>query len=437
MHRRSEQYQDVISKLFPNPYFQDSVSVKTITFQVTDACNLKCTYCYQINKSTHVMPFEVAKRFIDMILDCDENTEQYIDSKHASGCIIEFIGGEPFLQIDLVSEISDYFEQQLILRNHPWATRHMFSICSNGVLYFDPKVQKYIKNHMGRLALSISIDGNKELHDSCRVFPDGSGSYDIAMKAVNHFINVLGGKMGSKMTLCPENISYTFDAVVSLLQNGYKDINLNCVYEEGWTNEHAKILYSELKKLADYILENDYDDCFISIFEENWFHPKSLDDTQNWCGGNGDMISLDWKGDIYPCIRFMESSLGNNLKPLVVGNVYDGIMVLKDHKQCAECLKNINRINQSSDECLNCTVAEGCGYCQAYNYQHSGGKIDKRATFHCIMHKARALANCYYWNKLYIKHNENKIHKLWLKEEDALKIIDKDEYDMLIQLRYR
>jgi uncharacterized protein len=53
-------------------------------------------------------------------------------------------------------------------------------------------VQAFIKKHVNDISLSISIDGNKELHDSCRIFPDGSGSYDIAMAAVKHYREIYG-----------------------------------------------------------------------------------------------------------------------------------------------------------------------------------------------------------------------------------------------------
>jgi len=41
--------------------------------------------------------------------------------------------------------------------------------------------------------------------------------------------------MGSKMTLAPANVMYTFEAVKSLIEQGYTEINLNCVFEKGWT----------------------------------------------------------------------------------------------------------------------------------------------------------------------------------------------------------
>lgn len=430
------QYQDTIARFFPKKNSNDGNTLNTanITFQVTDACNLKCTYCYQINKGHHAMTFDVAKKFIDLLLDDDENTQQYIDSKNSEAAIIEFIGGEPFLQIDLIDKISDYFVAQCILKKHPWAKHHMFSICSNGLLYFDPRVQAYLRKHYGSISLSISIDGNKELHDACRILPDGSGSYDIAMKAVRHYIQNFGNDMGSKMTLCPENIMHTFEAVKSLIESGYKVIHLNCVYEKGWTVEHAKILYSELKKLSDYIIENKLQKIYISMFEDNFFCPKPITDTQNWCGGNGQMISLDWKGDIYPCIRYMESSLGNDCAPIIVGNVDTGIMTTEEQQKLVKLLKSVNRISQSTEECINCPIAEGCSWCQAYNYQDSGGNINHRATYICIMHKARALANAYYWNKLFRLYEPNRRMHLFLPDQDALKIIDLNELQMLKNL---
>jgi len=216
-----------------------------------------------------------------------------------------------------------------------------------------------------------------------------------------------------------------------MIEDGYKDINLNCVYEKGWTEEHAKILYKQLKKVADYMYEHDlFEEISLSIFENSFFCPKDEDDLANWCGGTGAMLSVDWKGDIYPCIRYMESSLGDSQPPLIVGNVYDGMFSTEKQKCDFDCLKCINRRTQSTDECFYCPIANGCSWCSAYNYQVFGTP-DKRATFICIMHKARALANAYYWNKGYILSHQPKRFHIYLPDEEALKIIDEDELLML------
>lgn len=442
MRIKEPQYSDVISQLYPEAGFKNEndkskMATSNITFQVTDACNLACTYCYQINKGNHKMPLEIAKRFIDILLENDNNTKQYIDTRAKKAVVLDFIGGEPFLEIELIDKICDYFIEQAILKDHPWQYFYMFSFSSNGTLYFKPEVQNFLKKHEGHVSLSISIDGNKQLHDACRVFPDGKGSYDIAISAVHHYIDVLGGSMGSKMTLAPENIQYTSEAIISLIQEGYTNINLNCVYEKGWTVEHATTLYYQLKLIADYLINNQLDNkIYISMFEENFFRPKSHDDIQNWCGGNGQMIAVDYKGDIYPCIRYMESSLGNEVPPIIIGNIYDGIIANAKCKACANDLKNVNRITQSTQECIDCSIAEGCSWCQAYNYQDSGGDINHRATYICVMHQARALANSYYWNLKYHHNNEKKRMKIWLEDEKALKIIPAQELALLKLLQY-
>lgn len=382
------------------------MATSNITFQVTDDCNLRCTYCYQINKGKHAMPLDIAKKFIDLLLDNDENTRQYIDTRVKRAAILDFIGGEPFLEIELIDQIITYFTEQCILKDHPWQYNFMISMSSNGTLYFEPKVQEFIQKYKNHLSLSISIDGNKRLHDACRVFEDGSGSYDIAIAAVHHYVNVYGGIIGSKMTISPDNVVYLSEAVISLINEGYRDIHLNCVYEKGWNENHATILYYQLKELSDYLIDNNLtDSIYISMFDENGFRPKDPTDITNWCGGNGQMISVDYKGDIFPCIRYMESSLGDQVPPLLVGNVYDGIMTDAKCKSCMKALKQVNRQTQSTEECFNCSIAEGCAWCQAYNYQDSGGDVNHRAIYICVMHKARALANSYYWNRKYLQEN--------------------------------
>ena len=434
MVKQAVSRQDLIARLFNTDEGlskNEQMNTLNVTFQVTDACNLACSYCYQINKHKNKMKLETAQKFIDILLEDDEKMQHMYDTKKSKGVIIEFIGGEPFLEVDLIEDIYTYFIKRCIELDHPWATSHVMSICSNGTLYFEPKVQAFIKRHLHELSFSVSIDGNKTLHDACRVFPDGRGSYDLAHAAMRHYVDVYHGKMGSKMTIAPGNINYVYEAVTALIEDGYEEINLNCVYEEGWTEEHATILYEQLKKVADYIYEHDlFEKIYLSIFVDSFFRPKEEFDLQNWCGGTGKMISVDYKGDIYPCIRYMESSLGDDQPPLIIGNVDEGMFATEKQLCDFDCLRCIDRRTQSTDECFYCPIADGCSWCSAYNYQVYG-TADKRATYICVMHKARALANAYFWNKGYILTHQNKRFKIWLPDEEALKIIDQDELDML------
>lgn len=215
------------------------------------------------------MSFETATKFLDMILNADEMTNTYITSTISQGAVINFIGGEPWLEIDLISKVSDWFIAELFKRKHPWAIKFMFNISSNGLLHFDPRVQAYIKKHLEHLSYGISIDGNKELHDSCRVDINGNGTYDRAIAGVHDYRDTFGGHIGSKMTIAPNNVDKIFEAVTHMIEiSGYRIINLNYVYEDGWTNEHANTLYWQLHKLTDWLIENHLEsEVWLSIFD--------------------------------------------------------------------------------------------------------------------------------------------------------------------------
>lgn len=374
------------------------------------------------------MSFSIAKDFIDKLLTNDESIRNYIDTDNTLGIILEFIGGEPLLQVELIDQIIDYFMEQTIILHHHWYNKFRVSICSNGVLYFTPKVQEFLKKHQKHLSFSISIDGNKKLHDSCRVFPDGSGSYEIAMKATNHFREHYYKNIGSKMTLSPENIKYTSEALINLFKNGYNYIYANCVYEKGWTIADATTLYFELKKVADYLLNNHLEQEKGTSILNLDLTEQAYTDNKNFCGGAGSMLAIDYKGDFYPCLRYMESSIGNTRPPYIIGNVNEGIGQIEKTKEMVDNL-NITYRSQSPDTCLDCLVSAGCGYCSALNYQEFG-TVNKRTTYTCEMHKARVLANYYYQNTIARKENQ-KPYPFFVKEEDALAIIGPEEMIIL------
>lgn len=434
---RIEQYQDMIARLYPELH-QKTINgrkalSRVVTFQVTEDCNLACTYCYQTHKTKKKMSFETAKKAVDMLLSATPENNMYINPECSPAVIIEFIGGEPFMEIDLMDQIADYFLKEARRLAHPWAELHCFSVCSNGVLYFEPEVQRFLLKHRNHMSFSVTIDGNKELHDSCRIFPDGKPSYDIAVAAAMDWIDK-GFKMGSKITIAPGNISYVYQAITHMIELGYDEINANCVYEEGWEAYHATTLYYEMKRIADHLLDNNLDEeIYISLFEENMFHPMDESENNNWCGGDANMLCIDPDGNYSVCIRYLPSSLGDEQPPIYIGNVDRGLVQTEEEIQTVKCMSCITRRSQSTDECFYCPIATGCSWCSAYNYQKTG-TVDKRVTYICIMHKARALANAYFWNKFYRKHNQEDRFTIYCPDDWALEIITEEELNMLKDL---
>lgn len=243
--------------------------------------------CYQFNKSKMKMDFSTAKKFIDDLL---ADNYGYINRYNSPAIILEFIGGEPLLEINLTRKIYEYFLEQTYAMDHPWFKLHRLSICSNGLQYFDDEVQDFFKDYAGNISFNISIDGNKELHDACRIQPNGEGSYDVDIIALNHYNKHYTPERNSKMTLAPENMKYLFDSVVNFINNGMMTINLNCIFEEGWNQKTAALEYNELKKVADYILEKDLENLYIAIFNEKQ-EDMSLKSTDgNFCFREDTMI---------------------------------------------------------------------------------------------------------------------------------------------------
>ena len=421
-------------RLYPEykPYKDGHMTTMEVTFQVTNACSLACTYCYQIDKGDQVMSFETAKDFIDSLFD--GKYKGYISEEEKPFIVLDFIGGEPMLEPKLIERICDYFVDTAIERQSIWAEHFMISICTNGVHWFEPEVQHLLNKYRNKMSISVTIDGNKELHDACRIFPDGRPSYDLAVAAAKDWMD-RGGYMGSKITIAPGNIKYVNDAIIHMIELGYEEINANLVYEKGWTIDHAKQHYKNLKAIADYFIDNDYvETVYLSLFEEHLGQPKKEDDLDTWCGGVGNaMLAIDPEGYLYPCLRYMKSSLGEDQPPLSIGDIWTGIGKTKEHADWIKCLECVTRRTESTDECFYCPIAEGCSECSAYNYQINGTP-DSRCTFICDMHKARVLANSYFWNKWYRKKGVDDRFKIHCPDEWALEIIDEKELNMLKEL---
>lgn len=368
---------------------------KNITFIVTKDCQLACKYCYLVGKNDKErMSWDVAKAAVDYILDHEADfTEDSV--------IWDFIGGEPFLEIDLIDRICDYIKVEQYRRNHHWFNSYRFSFSTNGINYDCDKVQKFIGKNINHLSIGITIDGTKEKHDLNRIWKGSGqekGSYDDVVRNIPLWLEQFPSG-GTKVTISSADIPYIKDSVLHLYSLGIHEVNINCVFENVWRDGDDALFEDQLVQLADAIIDGEYyKDYTCSFFTETIGKPMSCDvDNQNWCGA-GKMLSVDAAGNFYPCTRFAQYSLRSK-KAWIIGNIHDGI----DKNKLRPFLA-LDRCSQSSRECLECDVASGCAWCQGENYDAADTPtIYQRATAICQMHKARVRANNYYWNRLYRK----------------------------------
>lgn len=144
------------------------------------------------------------------------------------------------------------------------------------------------------------------------------------------------------------------------------------------------------------------------------------------------MLAINWQGKYYPCLRYMEDSVGPD-RGYCIGDIEKGIGQDNLTASRVKELRSITRNSQSPDKCLDCNISTGCGWCSAYNYQEMGS-VNKRATFICDMHYATVLASLYYFNSIYEKLGENERLSFNGIEDKALAIIPKEELEMIKEM---
>lgn len=364
---------------------------KNITFIVTKDCQLACKYCYLVGKNAKErMPWEVAKQAVDYILGHEADFPE-------ESVIWDFIGGEPFLEIDLIDRVCDYIKTEMFRLNHHWFDSYRFSFSTNGLNYHEERVQRFIQKNHEHLSIGITIDGTELKHDLNRVYKgSGRGSYQDVVRNIPLWLEQFPGA-ATKVTISSADIPYIKESVLHLYSLGIHEVNINCVFEDVWQEGDDRRFEEQLMELADAIIDGGYyRDYACSFFSEHLGKPLDcVTQNNNWCGA-GRMLAVDAAGTFYPCTRFAQYSLRS--KPAwIIGNIRDGI----DRNKLRPFL-TLDRCTQSTQECIDCEVAEGCAWCQGENYDAADTcTVFQRSTAICRMHKARVRANNYYWNKLY------------------------------------
>lgn len=360
--------------------------VKNISFVVTEDCNLVCKYCYITGKNKkNKMNFETAKKAVDYILIHPEEFPE-------SSVVWEFIGGEPFLEIELIDQISEYIKSEMVRLDHKWADQYRFNFSSNGLLYGTSGVQDYISKNKNHINIGLSVDGNRIKHDQQRIKRDGSGSYDEIVKNVPLWLKQFPNA-STKATFASSDLEHLKDSIISLWDLGIRQVSANVVFEDTWQQGDDLILEEQLKEVADFIIENKlWETHNCTFFSDKIGFPLSERQmNKNWCGA-GKMLAIDYQGKFYPCVRFIDYSL-NSREGYVIGDIENGY----EHDKLRPFLA-LDLKSQSTEECINCQVASGCAWCQGFNYDEATiDTIYERKTYNCKMHKARVRANDYYW----------------------------------------
>lgn len=431
MIRRREDYGNTVQRLYCRDQETNAAVCRNITFQVTSGCNLRCSYCYEHHKTGERMSLETGRAIVDYILDLYESGESDFVNRSTRAVILDFIGGEPLLEAELIEKICDYWFAECYRREVPLAPFTRISFATNGRLWFSPAAQHLFEKYHEMMSVTVSIDGVKELHDLYRVDETGAGSFSDAWKAFQDGKKY--GWLNSKMTFVPGSFRFLSESLIMMLEEGCTEIACNYAYEPLYTPVDGRALYDQLKIVSDYIVDRRLD-VTITILDR-LLGGREKDD-KNWCGGTGAMLSFAPDGSAYPCIRYAPISIGEKAAAVRLGGVHEGLYTTERQRKVKAELAAITRTSQSPQSCIDCPVSAGCGWCSGYNFELFG-TANQRATSICWAHKARVLASSYYFNRRYLELGDCLPIVDCLPDSDAEQILPADELHELRALERR
>lgn len=157
----------------PVQVIEDNSHMLTAWLHVTNACNLRCTYCY-IQKTQERMQMETGFQAIDAIF-------RSALKHHLHAIHLKYAGGEASLHMAGVTALHDYAQEKA--RQH--GITLTAQLLSNGMVLSTHAIEDLQARGIG---VSISLDGVGETHDRQRVLSNGQGSFQYVQRTITRLL---------------------------------------------------------------------------------------------------------------------------------------------------------------------------------------------------------------------------------------------------------
>lgn len=333
-----------------------------LILQVTQQCNLRCSYCIYGGQYTNrqhtnkVMTFELAKKSIDFFLEHSYETDHLV---------ISFYGGEPFLNFELIKQCVEYVSENVN------GKKVLYTVTTNGTLLTEDIINFLVKYDFYTL---ISLDGAKEEHDLNRKFRTGGGTFDVIVNNINIFKEKYPSYVKDKLqinavispktkTSCVEEFFSVKDFLedeqinfTPLNLTGLKeDIDIEYDYVAKREYEYFKLLLYMLKKIdkksvSKLVIELQSD--IKKLYRMLKKHKKValVNHHSGPCVPGCSRIFVNVVGEFYPCERVPELSC------CCIGTINKGFDVNKIKE-----ILNIGKITE--EECKKCWAISMCNMC--------------------------------------------------------------------------
>jgi len=235
----------------------DSNKILHITLCTTNACNLRCVYCFEKEKREQPLNNNNADDVIKFLENIFINEKEKIQTLDTT-----WYGGEPLMNFDYLKEVSE----KIILLTEKYKIKYKAGIITNGTL-----LTKEIINEFDSLRITniqISIDGGRNTHNKKRIYKGGLGTYDVILK---------------NTSMLPEKINITIRihcdrAVINSLDELLSDLEKNGIWPQ--RAAYVKLNLANLTDAGD-VTEEEY------FKTKEFFRIKQLRYFNSWARKNG------------------------------------------------------------------------------------------------------------------------------------------------------
>ena len=346
--------------------------VKALCLHIAHDCNLACKYCFAEEGEYHgrraLMSFEVGKKALDFLI---------ANSGNRVNLEVDFFGGEPLMNWDVVKEQVEYGRS----REKECNKKFRFTITTNGVLLND-EIMDFCNREMSNVVLSL--DGRKEVNDRMRPFRNGSGSYDLIVPKFQKFAESRGTKdYFVRGTFTRNNLDFSKD-VLHFADLGFKKLSIEPVVADpkepySIREEDLPQIMEEYDRLAKEFIKREKEGRGFQFFHFmiDLNQGPCVAKRLSGCGSGTEYLAVTPWGDFYPCHQFV------GMEDFLLGNVDEGITNTKVRDEFKLC--NV----YAREKCRDCFARFYCsGGCAANAYNFSGD-ITGAYEIGCAMQKKR------------------------------------------------
>jgi uncharacterized protein len=177
-------------KVFPLTPFP----LNTMVMNVTNQCNLACTYCYEYGEDK-IVDTEHGKQSKFMSEATARESVEFLLRESGAVAHLTFFGGETLLNFPVLKSTVAYARR----RAAEAGKTIDFSLTTNATLLKPDIIEFLAENEIG---VTVSMDGPRELQNRFRVFHNGSGSYDTVAPNIRELLRRHRSRpIGARVTL--------------------------------------------------------------------------------------------------------------------------------------------------------------------------------------------------------------------------------------------